>query len=138
MSTGVDGATVLVTVSACATLSAGTVHLSLTAREGPAPGTWQYNLNDGHDNRGRIAGKAGHLDVLKYAAGICAAGYQPGTTERGLLEQFAAAPASEPRPRYRAAWDDNPGRCRNRTRIRRAAPTLPQPNHDYNKYLYSI
>ena len=97
MSTGVDGATVLVTVSACATLSAGTVHLSLTAREGPAPGTWQYNLNDGHDNRGacgRIAGKAGHLDVLKYAAGICAAGYQPGTIERGLLEQFAAAPAS--------------------------------------------
>ena len=38
VSTGVDGATVLVTVSACATLSAGTVHLSLTAREGPAPG----------------------------------------------------------------------------------------------------
>ena len=35
VSTGVDGATVLVTVSACATLSAGTVHLSLTAREGP-------------------------------------------------------------------------------------------------------
>ena len=73
------------------------MHLSLTAREGPAPGTWQYNLNDGRANRGargRIAGKAGHLDVLKYAAGICSAGYQPGTIERGLLEQFAAAPAS--------------------------------------------
>jgi hypothetical protein len=28
--------------------------------------------------------------VLKYAAGVCAAGYQPGTIERGLLEQFAA------------------------------------------------
>ena len=30
------------------------------------------------------------MDVLKYAAGVCAAGYQPGTIERGLLERFAA------------------------------------------------
>jgi hypothetical protein len=29
------------------------------------------------------------MDVLKCAAGVCAAGYQPGTIERGLLEQFA-------------------------------------------------
>ncbi|MGD0241215.1 MAG: hypothetical protein ABSB59_12930 [Streptosporangiaceae bacterium] len=94
MSTRVDGAKVTVTVSACATLSAGTVHMSLTAREGPLPGIWQYNLNDGTDNcagRGRIAGKTGHLGVLRYAAGVCAAGYPPGTLERGLLEQFAAA-----------------------------------------------
>jgi hypothetical protein len=93
VSTRVDGATVIVIVSAHATLSAGSVHMSLTAREGPAPGTWQYNLNDGRDNRaarGRVAGKTDHLDVLRYAAGICAAGYQPGTIERGLLEQFAA------------------------------------------------
>jgi hypothetical protein len=94
VSTRADGATV--TVTACATLSAGTVRMSLTAGEGPVPGIWQYNLNDGRDNRagrGRVAGKTGHLDVLRYAAGICAAGYQPGTIERGLLEQFAAAPA---------------------------------------------
>jgi hypothetical protein len=94
VSTPVDGATVTVTVSACATLSAGTVHMSLTAREGPAPGIWQYNLNDGTDNRagrGRIAGKTGYIDVLRYAASVCAAGYQPGTIERGLLEHFAAA-----------------------------------------------
>jgi hypothetical protein len=32
------------------------------------------------------------MDVLRYAAGICAAGYQPGTAERGFLEQFAASP----------------------------------------------
>jgi hypothetical protein len=32
-----------------------------------------------------------HMDVLRYAAGICAAGYRPGTIERGLLEQFAAS-----------------------------------------------
>ena len=97
MSTRVDGATVTVTVSACATLSAGTVHMTLTARQSPIPGIWQYNLNDGTDNRadrGRIAGKTGHMDVLRYAAGICAAGYQPGTLERGLLEQFAATPAA--------------------------------------------
>ena len=47
MSTRVDGATVLVMVTVRATLSAGTVHLSLSAREGPAPGTWRYNLTDG-------------------------------------------------------------------------------------------
>ncbi len=94
MSSRVNGARVTVTVSACATLSAGTVHMSLTAREGPLPCIWQYNLNDGTDNRagrGRIAGRTDHLDVLRYAAGVCAAGYQPGTLERGLLEQFAAA-----------------------------------------------
>ena len=30
------------------------------------------------------------MDALKYAAGVCAAGYQPRTIERGLLVQFAA------------------------------------------------
>ena len=95
MSTRVDGATVLVMVTARATLSAGTAHLTLTALEGPAQGTWRYNLNDGTDRRvayGRLARKTDHMDVLRYAAGICAAGYQPGTAERGLLEQFAASP----------------------------------------------
>jgi hypothetical protein len=29
------------------------------------------------------------MAVLRYAAGIGAAGYEPGTAERGLLEQFA-------------------------------------------------
>jgi hypothetical protein len=92
MSTRVDGATVLVLVTVRATLSAGPVHLTLSASEGPAPGTWRYNLHDGQQNRaayGRIAGKTAHLDVLRYAAGICAAGFHPGTPERGLLEQFA-------------------------------------------------
>ena len=93
MSTRVEAATVLVTVTAHATMSAGPVHLSLLAREGPAPRTWQFNLNDGRDNRaarGRVAGMTGHMEVLRYAAGICMAGYEPGTVERGLLEQFAA------------------------------------------------
>lgn len=93
MSTRVDGATVLVTVTAHATLSAGPIRFLLSARESPAPGTWRYNLNDGTDNRaatGRVAGMTDHMDVLRYAAGIGAAGYEPGTVERGLLEQFAA------------------------------------------------
>jgi hypothetical protein len=94
MSTRVDGGTVLILVTAHATLSAGTAHLSLSAREGPAPGTWRYNLGDGTDSRaqyGRVAGMAGYMDVLRYAACVCATGYQPGTIERGLLEQFAAS-----------------------------------------------
>jgi hypothetical protein len=97
MSTRVEGAVVLTTVSARATLSAGPVHLTLSAREGPAPGTWRYNLTDGPDHRaagGRIAGMTDHMDVLKYAAGICSAGYAPGTTARGLLEQSAAGETS--------------------------------------------
>jgi hypothetical protein len=96
VSTRVEGATVHITMTAHATFSAGDARLSLSAREGPAPATWRYNLNDGTDNRarGHVAGMTGHMDVLRYAAGICAAGYQPGTIERGLLEQFAAGPAT--------------------------------------------
>ncbi|MGD0241273.1 MAG: hypothetical protein ABSB59_13220 [Streptosporangiaceae bacterium] len=94
MSTRVPGAAILVMASARATLSAGTVHLSLAVVEGPAAGTWKYNLADGTSHRaacGRIAGPDSHLAALRHAAGICAAGYQPGTPERGLLEQLAAA-----------------------------------------------
>jgi hypothetical protein len=93
MSTRTEGATALIKVTARATLDAGPTHLSLSALEGPAPGTWRYNLGDGTASRaqyGRVAGMTDHMDVLRYAAGICAAGYQPGTIERGLLEQFAA------------------------------------------------
>jgi hypothetical protein len=92
MSTRVEGGTVLILINAHATLSAGPSHLLLAVREAPAPGTWRYNLSEGTVNRvqyGRVAGIPGHMDVLRYAAGVCAAGYRPGTVERGLLEQFA-------------------------------------------------
>jgi hypothetical protein len=101
VSTRVDGARTLVLVIARVTLSAGPVHLSLSAKEGPASGTWRYNLTDGPDHRaacGRVGGKTDHMDVLRYAAGICATSYQPGTTERGLLEEFATAPPHEDTP----------------------------------------
>jgi len=29
------------------------------------------------------------MKVLRYAAGVCKDAFEPGTTERGLLEQFA-------------------------------------------------
>ena len=93
MSTRTVGGTVLILVTAHATLSAGPARLMLSAREGPA-GTWRYNLSDGKDHRiqyGRITAMKNHMNVLRYAAGICKDAYQPGTTERGLLEQFAAA-----------------------------------------------
>jgi hypothetical protein len=93
MSTRVEGATIQVMITVRATLSAGPVHLTLSAREGPAPGTWRYNLTDGPDHRaagGRVAGMTDHLAVLRYAAATCSAGYEPGTVARGLLEQFAA------------------------------------------------
>jgi len=93
MSTPAEDATVLVMMTARATLSTGPVHLTLSAREGPPPGTWRYNLTDGPDHRaagGRVVGMTDHMDVLRYAAGICSAGYQPGTIARGLLEKFAA------------------------------------------------
>jgi hypothetical protein len=57
--------------------------VTVTVSEGPIPGIGQYNLNDGTDNRagcGRIAGKTDHLDVLRYGAGVCAAGYELGDT----------------------------------------------------------
>jgi hypothetical protein len=94
VSTRVPGAAILVMASARATLSAGTARLTLAVTEGPAPRTWKYNLADGTSHRaacGRIAGPDGRLGALRSAAAICAAGYQPGTPERGLLEQLAAA-----------------------------------------------
>lgn len=111
MSTRVKGATVLVTVTAHATLSVGPVHFSLSAREGPAPRTWRYNVNDGKDARaatGRVAGMTDHIDVLRYAAGISAAGYEPGTVERGLLEQFAAGDMGDRRLGRPADWSSWP------------------------------
>jgi hypothetical protein len=79
-------------VTAQAELSAGSVYLWLTAREEPTRGTWRYNLRDGLGNfgGGRLTGMTGHMDALRAAANICAGGYEPGTAERGLLEQFAA------------------------------------------------
>jgi hypothetical protein len=98
MSIRVEGATVLVTVTAHATLSAGTVRLSPSAREGPAPGTWRYNLNDHTGHRaatGCVAGPAGHMDVLRHAADIGAAGYEPGTAKEACLSSSPlAGPAS--------------------------------------------
>lgn len=92
MSDRVEGASVLLLVSVRAILSAGPVHLTLSAKEGPAPGTWRYNLGDTGEARiqyGRVAGINRPLDVLVYAAGICKDAYEAETTEHRLLDQFA-------------------------------------------------
>jgi hypothetical protein len=89
VSTRVEGATALILVTVHATLSAGPAHLMLSAREGPAPGTWRYSLSDGKEHRiqygpdRRQDRSHGRAQVRRRHA------YAPGTTERGLLEQFA-------------------------------------------------
>jgi hypothetical protein len=92
MNTRVEGGSVRITVTAHATLSAGPLCLTLVAREGPTPGTWHYGVTDSAVRRpqyGQVAAMTSHLDVLRYAAAVCAAGCQPGTIERRLLV-FAA------------------------------------------------
>lgn len=52
---------------------------------------WRYNLS-AHKNSRLAYGKIivpGHVAALRWAAQICADGYQPGTIERGLLDAFA-------------------------------------------------
>jgi hypothetical protein len=93
VSTRTVGGTVLVMVTVQVTLSAESAHLLLSVRDGPAPATWRFSLSDSRQHRiqyGRITGMNDHMHVLRYAAGMCKDAYQPGTTERGLLEQFAA------------------------------------------------
>jgi hypothetical protein len=101
VSTRTEGGTVVITVVyAHAVLGAGDVRLMLSVREGPAR-TWRYGLAGGTHNRvrsGRVVGIDGHLDALRFAAGVCRDAYEPGTAERGLLEQFAADDPPRPRP----------------------------------------
>jgi hypothetical protein len=55
-------------------------------------GPHDYNLSEQKNSRlayGKII-VPDHLAALRRAAQICADGYQPGSTERGLLEQFVA------------------------------------------------
>jgi hypothetical protein len=95
----VEGATVLILATVRAVLSAGQVQLTLSAKEGPAPGSWRYNLGDTRETRiqfGRIAGITRPVDVLVYAAGICKDAYKTGTTEHRLLEQFATQAPDRP------------------------------------------
>ena len=92
MSTRVKGAEPpVILVTAKATFAAGEVCLCLTVTE-EGGNLWRYNLSE--QNNSRLAyGKIivpGHMAALRRAAEICADGYQPGSTERGLLEQFAA------------------------------------------------
>jgi hypothetical protein len=101
MSTRVDGAEPpVIMVTAKATLAAGAACLCLTVVQ-ETGNLWRYNLSElrttgsmAEAKNNRLAfGKTivpGHVAALRRAAQICADGYQPGSLERGLLEQFAA------------------------------------------------
>ena len=91
MSTRVDGAgPPVILITARATLAAGTACLMLTVTEESA-NLWRYNLSEQKNSRlayGKII-VPGHMAALRRAAQICADGYQPGSIERGLLDEFA-------------------------------------------------
>jgi hypothetical protein len=81
----------VILITAKATFAAGTACLMLTVME-ESGNLWRYTLSAPKNSR-LVYGKiivAGHLAALRRAAEICSDGYQPGSTERGLLEQFVA------------------------------------------------
>jgi hypothetical protein len=92
VSTRVEGAEpAVILLTAKATMAAGTACLCLTVTE-ESGNLWRYNLSERKNSRiayGKII-VPGHMAALRRAAEICADGYQPGSIERGLLEQFAA------------------------------------------------
>jgi hypothetical protein len=95
VSTRVQGAEPpVILITARATLAAGAACLCLTVTQ-ESGNLWRYNLSE--QNNSRLAyGKIivpGHLAALRRAAEICVDGYQPGSLERGLLEQLAEDPA---------------------------------------------
>ena len=95
MSTRVKGAAPpVILITAKATLAAGAACLCLTVTQ-ESGNLWRYNLSEQKNSRlayGKII-VPGHMAALRRAAEICVDGYQPGSIERGLLEQLADDPA---------------------------------------------
>jgi hypothetical protein len=92
VSTRVKGAAPpVILITAKATLAAGAAYLCLTVTQ-ESGNLWRYNLSEQKNSRlayGKII-VPDHMAALRRAAQICADGYQPGSIERGLLEEFAA------------------------------------------------
>ena len=90
MSTRVDGAEpAVILITAKAILAAGEAYLTLTVTQ-ESGNLWRYNLSERQQGRtgyGKII-VPDHLTALRRAAQICADGYPPGSTERGLLDTF--------------------------------------------------
>jgi hypothetical protein len=95
VSTRVKGAEPpVILITAKATLAARAACLCLTVTQ-ESGNLWRYNLSEQKNLRlayGKII-VPGHMAALRRAAEICVDGYQPGSTERGLLEQLADDPA---------------------------------------------
>jgi hypothetical protein len=94
VSTRIDGALPpVIRITAKATLAAGDEYLILTVTE-ENTGLWRYSLSgpgrgrSSRDAFGRII-SPGYTSALHSAAEICADGYQPGSTEHGLLDSLA-------------------------------------------------
>jgi hypothetical protein len=94
VSTRIEGAAPpVIRITAKATLAAGNDYLILTVTE-ENTGLWRYSLSGPGRSRtsrsvfGRII-SPGYTTALHRAAEICADGYQPGSTERALLDSFA-------------------------------------------------
>jgi hypothetical protein len=91
VSTRIEGAEpAVILITAKATLAAGTACLYLSVIEEHA-NLWRYTLSEPEHSRlayGKLI-TPGHIAALRRAAQICADCYQPGTTERGLLDTFA-------------------------------------------------
>jgi hypothetical protein len=92
LSTRVEGAEpTVILITAKAIMAAGKTYLTLTVLQ-ETGALWRYTLSEQHRNRpayGKII-VPDHLTALRRAAQICADGYEPGSTERGLLDTFAA------------------------------------------------
>jgi hypothetical protein len=90
LSTRVDGAgPAVILITAKAILAAGQAYLTLTVTQ-ESGNLWRYNLSERQHNRtgyGKII-VPDHMTALRRAAEICADGYEPGSTERGLLDAF--------------------------------------------------
>jgi hypothetical protein len=91
LSTRVDGAgPAVILITAKAILAAGQAYLTLTVTQ-ESGNLWRYNLSERQQSRtgyGKII-VPDHMAALHRAAEICADGYEPGSTERGLLDAFA-------------------------------------------------
>jgi hypothetical protein len=94
VSTRVEGADPpVIMITAEATLAAGTACLMLTVTE-ESGHLWRYNLSEKTTAASPTARSSfpaiwPPCAAPRRAAQICAAGYQPGTIERGLLDTFA-------------------------------------------------
>jgi hypothetical protein len=78
MSTRVEGSTALILVTVHATLSAGPAHLMLSAREGPAPGTWALQPQRRRAQNVQLCAGGKECAAVRHSSGCLATGSVTG------------------------------------------------------------